>query len=56
MYFMDSGKKFDEIVMSNDYNIIIGGGLGGAALTGSLAHHSIRVLVLEREITFHNRV
>jgi 2-polyprenyl-6-methoxyphenol hydroxylase-like FAD-dependent oxidoreductase len=36
--------------------IIIGGGLGGAALGKSLAEKGIQVLVLEREATFSDRV
>jgi len=40
-----------------DYDVIIvGGGLGGAALGKSLAEKGIRVLVLERETTFRDRV
>jgi 2-polyprenyl-6-methoxyphenol hydroxylase-like FAD-dependent oxidoreductase len=46
-------------MMSNNYHydiIIVGGGLGGAALGRSLANHGIRVLILEREIAFRDRV
>jgi choline dehydrogenase-like flavoprotein len=41
----------------NDFDIItIGGGLGGAALARSMAERGARVLVLERETTFKDRV
>ena len=40
-----------------DYEIIvIGGGLAGAALGKVLAERGIRVLVLERELAFKDRV
>ncbi len=40
-----------------DYDIItIGGGLGGAALAKAMAEHGKRVLVLERETKFKDRV
>src|SRR5690348_4584769 len=40
-----------------DYDVIIvGGGLGGAALGKELAEHSVHVLVLEREKAFRDRV
>lgn len=43
--------------MVHDYDIIVvGGGLGGAALAKVLAAQGIRVLVLEREQVFHDRV
>lgn len=41
----------------SDYDIVtIGGGLGGAALARSMAEHGARVLVLERETVFKDRV
>jgi 2-polyprenyl-6-methoxyphenol hydroxylase-like FAD-dependent oxidoreductase len=41
----------------SDYDIItIGGGLGGAALARAMAQHGKRVLVLERETQFRDRV
>lgn len=41
----------------SDYDIVtIGGGLGGAALAKSMAEHGARVLVLERETAFKDRV
>jgi 2-polyprenyl-6-methoxyphenol hydroxylase-like FAD-dependent oxidoreductase len=36
--------------------IIIGGGLGGAALAKAMAEHGARILVLERERRFKDRV
>lgn len=43
--------------MARDYDIIIiGGGLGGAALARVLADKGIHVLVLEREVVFRDRV
>jgi menaquinone-9 beta-reductase len=54
-----SGKNFEERMMSKAYNydiIIIGGGIGGAALGGMLASHGIQVLILEREKSFRDRV
>jgi 2-polyprenyl-6-methoxyphenol hydroxylase-like FAD-dependent oxidoreductase len=39
------------------YDIItVGGGLGGAALAKAMAEHGVRVLVLERETQFKDRV
>src|SRR4030095_1943151 len=39
------------------YDIItVGGGLGGAALAKAMAEHGVRVLVLERETEFKDRV
>lgn len=35
---------------------IVGGGLGGAALAKAMAEHGARVLVLERETTFRDRI
>jgi choline dehydrogenase-like flavoprotein len=37
-------------------NITIGGGLGGAAFAKAMADHGARVLVLERERQFSDRV
>jgi menaquinone-9 beta-reductase len=43
--------------MAETYDVItIGGGLAGAALAKRLAENGVRVLVLEREITFRDRV
>jgi menaquinone-9 beta-reductase len=43
--------------MAEDYDVItIGGGLAGAALAKRLAESGMRVLVLEREIAFRDRV
>ena len=43
--------------MAYDYDIVIvGGGLGGAALAKSLAEKGVRVLILERETVFRDRV
>jgi menaquinone-9 beta-reductase len=43
--------------MSIDYDVItIGGGLGGAALARMLAEDGKRVLVVEREIEFKDRI
>lgn len=36
--------------------IVIGGGMGGAALGKVMAEHGVRVLILEREATFQDRV
>src|SRR5262245_37202626 len=42
---------------SNTYDIItVGGGLGGAALAKAMAEHGARVLVLEREKQFKDRI
>ena len=42
---------------SGTYDIItVGGGLGGAALAKAMAEHGARVLVLEREKQFKDRV
>jgi 2-polyprenyl-6-methoxyphenol hydroxylase-like FAD-dependent oxidoreductase len=42
---------------SGTYDIItVGGGLGGAALAKAMAEHGVRVLVLEREKQFKDRV
>jgi menaquinone-9 beta-reductase len=43
--------------MSTDYDVItVGGGLGGSALAKVLAEHRARVLVVERESQFKDRV
>ena len=43
--------------MSEQYDlIVVGGGLGGSTLAGSMAEHGARVLVLEREQQFKDRV
>ena len=43
--------------MAYDYDLItVGGGLAGAALARSLAQEGARVLVLEREREFRDRV
>ena len=43
--------------MSTDYDVItVGGGLGGSALAKVLAEHGARVLVVERESQFKDRV
>ena len=43
--------------MATDYDIItVGGGLGGAALAKAMAEHGHRVLVIEREDEFKDRV
>jgi 2-polyprenyl-6-methoxyphenol hydroxylase-like FAD-dependent oxidoreductase len=43
--------------MSADYDVItVGGGLGGAALAKVLAEHGKRVLVIEREAEFKDRI
>ena len=43
--------------MTTDYDIItVGGGLGGAALAKTMAEHSAKVLVVEREKQFKDRV
>jgi menaquinone-9 beta-reductase len=41
----------------SDYDIIVlGGGLGGSALAKAMAEHGVRVLVLEREREFKDRM
>jgi 2-polyprenyl-6-methoxyphenol hydroxylase-like FAD-dependent oxidoreductase len=43
--------------MSTDYDVItVGGGLGGAALAKVLAQNGMRVLVVERELQFKDRI
>jgi menaquinone-9 beta-reductase len=42
---------------SNTYDIItVGGGLGGSALAKVMADHGARVLVVEREKQFKDRI
>jgi 2-polyprenyl-6-methoxyphenol hydroxylase-like FAD-dependent oxidoreductase len=43
--------------MAQSYDVItVGGGLGGAALGKSLAEKGVRVLMLEREAAFRDKV
>jgi|ERR1700736_1334252 flavin-dependent dehydrogenase len=43
--------------MSTDYDLItVGGGLAGAALAAAMAERGARVLVVEREMKFKDRV
>ena len=43
--------------MTEAYDVItVGGGLAGAALAKRLAENGMRVLVLEREVAFRDRV
>ena len=43
--------------MSEQYDlIVVGGGLGGSSLAASVAKHGARVLLLEREQQFKDRV
>jgi menaquinone-9 beta-reductase len=43
--------------MSTDYDVVtVGGGLGGAALAKVLAARGMRVLVVERESQFKDRI
>jgi choline dehydrogenase-like flavoprotein len=53
---MGSDQK-GESVANSMYDIItVGGGLGGSALAKAMAEHGARVLVLEREKQFEDRV
>jgi 2-polyprenyl-6-methoxyphenol hydroxylase-like FAD-dependent oxidoreductase len=46
-----------KVGMADEYDVItIGGGLAGAALAKRLAENGVRVLVLEREVAFRDRV
>src|SRR5215475_11017260 len=46
-----------ETGVAETYDVItIGGGLAGAALAKRLAENGVRVLVLEREVAFRDRV
>ena len=43
--------------MNHDYDlIVVGGGVGGSTLAAGMAAEGARVLVLEAEETFHDRV
>ncbi len=47
----------EEAIMSEQYDlIVVGGGLGGSTLAGSMAERGARVLVLERDRQFKDRV
>jgi flavin-dependent dehydrogenase len=49
--------KEGEVMRTGTYDIItVGGGLGGASLAKAMAEHGARVLVLEREQQFKDRV
>src|SRR5712692_9122512 len=49
--------KRGNFMTSGTYDIIaVGGGLGGAALAKAMAEHGARVLILEREKHFKDRV
>jgi menaquinone-9 beta-reductase len=49
--------KVGSLVAHSIYDIIsVGGGLGGSALAGAMAEHGARVLVLEREPQFKDRI
>ena len=51
------GVIVPEAGMAEAYDVItIGGGLAGAALAKRLAENGMRVLVLEREVAFRDRV
>src|ERR1700745_1536912 len=46
-----------KVMGKHEYDIItVGGGLGGATLAKAMAQHGVRVLVLEREQQFKDRV
>jgi len=50
-------KKKGDFVANSIYDIItVGGGLGGSALAKAMAEHGARVLVVERETQFKDRV
>ena len=53
----ETKKPKGEDVANDIYDIItVGGGLGGAALAKAMAEHGARVLVVEREKQFKDRV
>jgi len=49
-----SGKV--SVIQPRHDIIVVGGGLGGAAFAKTMAEHGVRVLVLERETQFKDRV
>jgi menaquinone-9 beta-reductase len=56
-YSESHDDKKGNPMASNRYDIItVGGGLGGAALAKAMAEHGARVLVLDREKRFKDRV
>jgi 2-polyprenyl-6-methoxyphenol hydroxylase-like FAD-dependent oxidoreductase len=55
--FLNLRKKGEGGAMTTTYDIItVGGGLGGASLAKAMAEHGAKVLVLERETQFKDRV
>ena len=55
--FVPIGVIVSETGMTEAYDVImVGGGLAGAALAKRLAENGMRVLVLEREVAFRDRV
>jgi menaquinone-9 beta-reductase len=54
---LGEASSFQKLTMADAYDVItIGGGLAGAALAKRLAENGMRVLVLEREAAFRDRV